>query len=58
MGHRYFIDLHCHTNASFDSLSDPGSVVRAAASRGLTHLATTGSTERSGHATPRPRGSR
>ena len=38
---RYFIDLHCHTNASFDSLSDPGSVVRAAATRGLTHLAVT-----------------
>jgi predicted metal-dependent phosphoesterase TrpH len=39
--HRYFIDLHCHTNASFDSLSDPGKVVRAAATRGLTHLAIT-----------------
>jgi predicted metal-dependent phosphoesterase TrpH len=38
---RFFIDLHCHTNASFDSLSDPGSVVRAAATRGLTHLAIT-----------------
>ena len=32
---RYFIDLHCHTNASFDSLSDPRSVVKAAATRGL-----------------------
>jgi predicted metal-dependent phosphoesterase TrpH len=38
---RFFVDLHCHTNASFDSLSDPGSVVRAAATRGLTHLAIT-----------------
>jgi predicted metal-dependent phosphoesterase TrpH len=35
---RAFIDLHCHTSASFDSLSDPVKVVRAAASRGLTHL--------------------
>jgi len=38
---RYFVDLHCHTSASFDSLSDPGKVVRAAATRGLTHLAVT-----------------
>ena len=38
---RFFIDLHCHTNASFDSLSDPGAVVRAAAKQGLTHLAIT-----------------
>jgi predicted metal-dependent phosphoesterase TrpH len=38
---RYFVDLHCHTNASFDSLSDPGRVVRAAAARGITHLAIT-----------------
>jgi len=36
-----FIDLHCHTRASFDSLADPRSVVRAAARRGLTHLAIT-----------------
>ncbi len=35
------MDLHCHTNASFDSLSKPESAVRAAASRGLTHLAIT-----------------
>jgi predicted metal-dependent phosphoesterase TrpH len=35
---RSFIDLHCHTSASFDSLADPAKVVRAAASRGLTHL--------------------
>ena len=38
---RYFIDLHCHTSASFDSLASPTSVVRAAAKRGLTHLAIT-----------------
>ena len=38
---RAFIDLHCHTSASFDSLTTPGAVVRAAASRGLTHLAIT-----------------
>lgn len=41
MPHGYFIDLHCHTSASFDSLADPRSVVRAAATRGLTHLAVT-----------------
>lgn len=38
---RSFIDLHCHTRASFDSLAAPRSVVRAAAARGLTHLAIT-----------------
>jgi len=38
---RYFIDLHCHTSASFDSLAAPRSVVRAAAKQGLTHLAIT-----------------
>jgi predicted metal-dependent phosphoesterase TrpH len=36
-----FIDLHCHTSASFDSLADPAAVVRAAVARGLTHLAIT-----------------
>lgn len=36
-----FVDLHCHTGASFDSLSDPKAVVQAAARRGLTHLAIT-----------------
>lgn len=40
-GNRAFLDLHCHTRASFDSLAAPRSVVRAAASRGLTHLAVT-----------------
>jgi predicted metal-dependent phosphoesterase TrpH len=38
---RYFIDMHCHTSASFDSLAKPASVVRAAAKRGLTHIAIT-----------------
>jgi len=38
---RAFIDLHCHTSASFDSLAKPGDVVRAAAARGLTHLVIT-----------------
>jgi len=38
---RAYIDLHCHTGASFDSLADPRAVVRAAAARGLTHLAIT-----------------
>jgi predicted metal-dependent phosphoesterase TrpH len=36
-----FVDLHCHTSASFDSLASPAAVVRAAAQRGLTHLAIT-----------------
>jgi len=40
-GPRAIIDLHCHTNASFDSLASPASVVRVAAARGLTHLAIT-----------------
>lgn len=33
--------MHCHTSASFDSLARPADVVRAAAARGLTHLAVT-----------------
>jgi len=36
-----FVDLHCHTSASFDSLADPRRVVQVAAARGLTHLAIT-----------------
>jgi len=36
-----FIDLHCHTAASFDSLASADAVMRAAATRGLTHLAIT-----------------
>ena len=38
---RAFVDLHCHTRASFDSLSSPRDVVRAASERGLTHIAIT-----------------
>lgn len=38
---RSFVDLHCHTSASFDSLASPRSVVAAAVRRGLTHLAIT-----------------
>ncbi len=38
---RSLVDLHCHTSASFDSLSRPELVVRAAAERGLSHLAVT-----------------
>jgi predicted metal-dependent phosphoesterase TrpH len=41
MSGRAFVDLHCHTRASFDCLSAPASVVKAAAERGLTHLAIT-----------------
>ena len=36
-----FVDLHCHTSASFDSLAPPARVVAVAARRGLTHLAIT-----------------
>ena len=38
---KYFLDLHCHTSFSFDCLASPESQVRAAAARGLTHLAIT-----------------
>ena len=38
---RAFVDLHCHTRGSFDCLSAPADVVKAAAARGLTHLAIT-----------------
>ena len=38
---RWFADLHTHSRASFDSLASPASLVRTAASRGLTHLAIT-----------------
>jgi predicted metal-dependent phosphoesterase TrpH len=38
---RSFADLHVHTSASFDSLSQPAAVVHAAARRGLTHVAIT-----------------
>lgn len=40
-GERSFVDLHCHTSFSFDSLSRPADVVAAGARRGLTHLAIT-----------------
>jgi predicted metal-dependent phosphoesterase TrpH len=40
-GERAFVDLHRHTRGSFDCLSDPAAVMRAAAARGLTHLAIT-----------------
>lgn len=40
-GPRAFIDLHVHTSASFDSLASPAKVMRAALSRGLTHLVIT-----------------
>ena len=36
-----FVDLHCHTSASFDSLAAPAAMVRAAAARGVTHIAIT-----------------
>ncbi len=38
---RAFIDLHCHTSASFDCLAKPADVARAARTRGLTHLVVT-----------------
>ncbi|MEO8571939.1 MAG: PHP-associated domain-containing protein [Chloroflexota bacterium] len=41
MSGRAFIDLHCHSAASFDCLSAPREIVRAASERGLTHLAIT-----------------
>ncbi len=36
-----FVDLHSHSSSSFDSLSDPIALTRAAAERGITHLAIT-----------------
>jgi len=36
-----FVDLHSHSSSSFDSLSDPVALTRAAAARGITHLAIT-----------------
>lgn len=38
---RAFADLHCHSRGSFDCLSAPKDILKAAASRGLTHLAIT-----------------
>jgi hypothetical protein len=36
-----FLDLHCHSSASFDSLARAEDLVRVAAERGLTHIAIT-----------------
>jgi predicted metal-dependent phosphoesterase TrpH len=38
---RSFVDLHCHSSSSFDSLSKPADLVRNASRFGLTHLAIT-----------------
>ena len=38
---RAFADLHTHSRGSFDSLASPKDMVKAAADRGLTHLAIT-----------------
>src|SRR5258705_7099728 len=38
---RAFVDLHCHSRGSFDSLSAPKDILKAAHDRGLTHLAIT-----------------
>ena len=38
---RAVVDLHSHSSASFDSLSNPVALARAAALRGVTHLAIT-----------------
>ena len=38
---RSFADLHCHSTASFNSLSSPGTLVKTARRFGLTHLAIT-----------------
>lgn len=38
---RAFVDLHCHSRGSFDSLSAPKDILKAASERGLTHLAIT-----------------
>ena len=38
---RAFVDLHVHSRGSFDCLSAPRDIVKAASDRGLTHLAIT-----------------
>ena len=38
---RAFADLHTHSKGSFDSLASPKDMLKAAADRGLTHLAIT-----------------
>ena len=40
-GTRAFVDLHCHSRFSFDSISPLGRIMATAVSRGLTHLAIT-----------------
>ncbi len=40
-GTRSFVDLHAHSSASFDSLSDPRKMIDKALRVGLTHLAIT-----------------
>ena len=40
-GPRSFADLHSHSSASFDSLSDPRKMMAKAVRLGLTHLAIT-----------------
>jgi predicted metal-dependent phosphoesterase TrpH len=35
------VDLHCHTRASFDSLSEPNAVLEAARARGIDRIAIT-----------------
>jgi predicted metal-dependent phosphoesterase TrpH len=40
-GTRSFLDLHCHSSASFDSLNEPRDLVARARRIGLTHLAIT-----------------
>ncbi len=41
MSSRSFVDLHTHSSASFDSLSDPRKMIDKAIRLGLTHLAIT-----------------
>ena len=38
---RSFVDLHSHSRGSFDSLSAPKDMIKAAVDRGITHLAIT-----------------
>ncbi len=38
---RSFLDLHCHSSASFDSVASPGKLMAKARRIGLTHLAIT-----------------
>jgi predicted metal-dependent phosphoesterase TrpH len=38
---RAFVDLHVHSRGSFDCLSSPRDIVKAASDRGLTHIAIT-----------------